>query len=347
MKNTVKKNYLPFAAGMLTMVLLAVLVSATLAKNETHSGQISPEVSYGQVGVGLFLREQVAAGESRTTEKGASVPKVLTYTDEKGEDHYYIEAETVAKIFDVGEGVHYREELKRVEFGATPLVTVSSDEATFRVEIDGEPVEMEGNGEPALDEDGNPRWWTAGERHDFRTMEVDGVVIGYGVSPGPGGYWYKWRTNDVKRDKETWENLRARAPRVPEYGVKGGMYTEVDPAEVDMGSVSGISMDRKSFQDWEIVEHTFAFTPVLGKYGVITIENVSKADVYIYMSHPTVVGWQEEQFTCVCIPAGEKLARAFRIDDEADALKNEIYLKAMTLGEEGVDLLLSAEQYRN
>ena len=45
MKNTVKKNYLPFAAGMLTMVLLAVLVSATLAKNETHSGQISPEVS--------------------------------------------------------------------------------------------------------------------------------------------------------------------------------------------------------------------------------------------------------------------------------------------------------------
>ena len=67
MKNTVKKNYLPFAAGMLTMVLLAVLVSATLAKNETHSGQISPEVSYGQVGVGLFLREQVAARRGRTT----------------------------------------------------------------------------------------------------------------------------------------------------------------------------------------------------------------------------------------------------------------------------------------
>ena len=322
-----KKNYIPFAAGMLTAVLLAVLVSATLAKTAPHSGQISPEVSYGQAGVGLFLREQVAAGESRITERGASVPKVLTYTDEKGEDHYYIEAETVAEIFDVAEGVHFREELNRIEFGAVPLRDAVTQE-------------------PVLDEDGNPGWWTPGEQHDFATASSGDITVGQGVSLGIDGYFWVWRSDDEEWNEEMWSRYRTTTPLEPKYGIKGGMYTEVDPAEVDMGSVSGISMKKTEFKDWAYVEHTFAFTPVLGKYGVITMENVSEADVFIYMSRPNTVGSENEEFTRVWIPAGEKLVRAFRIDDEKDALQNRIYLRASTLGSEGVDLLVSAEQYR-
>lgn len=134
---------------------------ATLAETESHSGQISPEMAYGQACVGLFLREQVAAGESRATERGASVPKVLAYTGEKGEDHYCIEAETVAEIFGVAEGVHFREELNRIEFGAAPLRDAVTQE-------------------PVLDEDGNPGWRTPGERHDFAaasTLGSEGVDL--------------------------------------------------------------------------------------------------------------------------------------------------------------------------
>ena len=92
-----KRNYTPFITGMVTMALLTGLLSTYLAANDSSSGGAEP----AQIGVGLFLRQQIAPGEMLTTEKGGKVPKVLAYDDTKGETHYYIEAAAVAEMFDV------------------------------------------------------------------------------------------------------------------------------------------------------------------------------------------------------------------------------------------------------
>ena len=90
-----KRNYIPFIAGMSTMLLLVGLVGASLA-GETRppavpqSGTLNGQVAYGEAGVALFGKEQVPAGAAWTTEDGAQIPTVLTYTDENGEDHYFI-----------------------------------------------------------------------------------------------------------------------------------------------------------------------------------------------------------------------------------------------------------------
>lgn len=104
-----KRNYIPFAAGMATMLLLIGLVGASLAgetgkTNPPQSGTLSGEVSYGQAGIALLGKEQLPAGTTRTTAEGAQVPTVLTYTDEKGEKHYYVEAETAAEVLDIAYG---------------------------------------------------------------------------------------------------------------------------------------------------------------------------------------------------------------------------------------------------
>ena len=100
-----KRNYIPFIAGMSTMLLLVGLVGASLA-GETRppavpqSGTLNGQVAYGEAGVALFGKEQVPAGAAWTTEDGAQIPTVLTYTDENGEDHYFISAETAAEVLD-------------------------------------------------------------------------------------------------------------------------------------------------------------------------------------------------------------------------------------------------------
>ena len=58
-----------------------------------------------------FGKEQVPAGTTWTTEDGAQVPTVLTYTDENGEDHYFVSAETTAEVLDMVYGAVYREEM--------------------------------------------------------------------------------------------------------------------------------------------------------------------------------------------------------------------------------------------
>lgn len=84
-----KRNYIPFIAGMSTMLLLVGLVGASLA-GETRppavpqSGTLNGQVAYGEAGVALFGKEQVPAGAAWTTEDGAQIPTVLTYTDENG-----------------------------------------------------------------------------------------------------------------------------------------------------------------------------------------------------------------------------------------------------------------------
>ena len=74
-----KRNYIPFAAGMATMLLLIGLVGASLAgetgkTNPPQSGTLSGEVSYGQAGIALLGKEQLPAGTTRTTAEGAQVP---------------------------------------------------------------------------------------------------------------------------------------------------------------------------------------------------------------------------------------------------------------------------------
>lgn len=117
-----KRNYIPFIAGMSTMLLLVGLVGASLA-GETRppavpqSGTLNGQLAYGEAGVALFGKEQVPAGAAWTTEDGAQIPTVLTYTDENGEDHYFISAETAAEVLDMVYGAVYREDLNCIDFG--------------------------------------------------------------------------------------------------------------------------------------------------------------------------------------------------------------------------------------
>ena len=105
-----RRNYIPFIAGMSTMLLLVGLVGASMAEETSQpevpqSGTLNGQVAYGEAGVALFGKEQVPAGTAWTTEDGAQVPTVLAYTDENGEDHYFVSAETMAEVLDMVYGV--------------------------------------------------------------------------------------------------------------------------------------------------------------------------------------------------------------------------------------------------
>ena len=117
-KREMRKNYTPFVAGMVTMVLLIGLISASLAANNDSSAPASGDAQPAQISVGMFLKQQIAPGETLTTENGGKAPKVLAYPDSKGETHYYIEATAVAELFDVTNGVNFHEEANQLEFGA-------------------------------------------------------------------------------------------------------------------------------------------------------------------------------------------------------------------------------------
>ena len=117
-KREMRRNYTSFIAGMVTMVLLIGLISASFAANGDSKAPPSGGAEPAQVGVGVFLKQQIAPGETLTTEKGGTAPKVLAYPDNKGEVHYYIEATAVAELFDVTDGVNFHEEANQLEFGA-------------------------------------------------------------------------------------------------------------------------------------------------------------------------------------------------------------------------------------
>lgn len=143
-----RRNYIPFIAGMSTMLLLVGLVGASMAEETSQpavpqSGTLNGQVAYGEAGVALFGKEQVPAGTAWTTEDGTQVPTVLTYTDENGEDHYFVSAETTAEVLDMVYGVVYREDLNCIDFGT-------------EVSVDPE-------GNPRLDENGQPTYWTGAE----------------------------------------------------------------------------------------------------------------------------------------------------------------------------------------
>lgn len=348
-----EKNYVPFIAGMATVILLACLISASLAREDSPAVEpmAKPQtqvqagdlrLACGEAGIALFGVERTAPGEMLKAENGAEIPAVVTFTDEKGDIHYYVEAKTIGEILDVCTGVNYHESLNCVDFGAAPR--------------------LDEKGQVRLDPFGEPMWY-AGDVEcdiDYALSVENGKKIGFTTAPGVeftsnGITMSTGSAKDIPAEERPereaiWEERRQEAPLKPEYGTKGGMFTEVDPAEVDLGSWSGTAMKRQKFRgdrENNIVQ-SFAFTPYLGEYAVITIENTGSEDASVFISRPNTVGNRrsDAQFTNgVRVPAGGKLVRAFRIDSDLP-LENRLNLRAAAFTDREAELTLTAEQYR-
>lgn len=340
-----KRNYIPFVTGMVTMLLLVGAVGVSLARDTApasalvQSGTLNGQVAYGKAGVALFGKEQVAAGATRTTEQGATVPTVLTYTDEKGETHYFVNAETTAEVLDVAYGVVYRPDLNCVDFGTTAPV----DEQ-------GNPI-LGKDGTPLTDKEGNPLYWSAAPFFSVRKLkDADGteriigignqkseVQLGNGITVTTGG------SGDSGLAQERLERLM-KTTTTPEYGVSQGIFTEVDPAEMDKSTFLGRFVDGACFQAEE-VEHTFGFVPEL-KYAAIVIENQGKEDILVQVLRPYTVGDKEGTFTQVRVPAGKTLTRAFQIEKGQSAdLQNKLAVKITSISGGEAQVRLSSEQY--
>lgn len=354
MKETVKR-YIPFIAGMATVILLACLISASLAREDPPAveplAQSQTQVQAGdlrlsrsEAGIALFGVEQTAPGEAVTAANGAKIPAVVSYTDEKGEVHYYVEAETIGDILDVAVGVNYHEEINCVDFGAELL------------------VDEEGN--PRLDPLERPIWRFGDVKCDIAyalSKDASGKRTGFSTAAGAefttssgltvsSGTPIELTPEERAEREQIQEERRQEAPLKPEYGVKGGMYTEVDPSEVDLDSWSGTAMKGQKFESDEEgnIAHSFLFTPYLGQYAVITIENTGSEDAKISISRPNTVGNRraDTHFTDgVRVPAGGKLVRAFRIDEKL-LLENRLDLRASAYTDADIQLTLTAEQYR-
>lgn len=327
-KREMRKNYTPFAAGMVTMVLLIGLISASFAANGDAKDQSSGGAEPAQIGVGIFLKQQIAPGETLTTEQGGTAPKVLSYADSRGETHYYIEAAAVAELFDVTGGVNFHEEANQLEFGAAP-----------RKSKDGQ-------------EDWSNELYTVRERTDFMLAVVtDGkgnsVLTGGNLPSSSGAHTITYTDTPPEELPRIWEKRKEYLQAAPEYGKTGGMFTEVDPAEINIGSLSGIAIKEREYKDPEEVDRTIHFTSRLGKYAAITIENTGASEAEIRVVRPCVVGsGSDSSFTSIYLPAGEKITRAFRID-ENKPLENQLQVLATPLGPGGVSVKLTAEQYRS
>lgn len=344
--NRTKKNYIPFVAGMAAMMLLACLISASLAKENPPAAQSQAEpqvqvgdlrLARGEAGIALFGVERVAPGEKLKAENGAELPAVLTYTDEKGEVHYYVEAKTIADILDVCYGANYHEPLNCVNFGAKPL--------------------LKSDGTPSVKPNGEQAWLTGDVKCDIgyylrRDGDEKDPLIGIAGENGdtPG---MPLTAEDLAEEAKRAEERKRETPLKPEYDVTCGMFTEVDPAKVDLNSWSGTAMKGQKFRSQErggrtdvTIEQSFDFTPYLGEYAVITIENTGTEDAWVHLRRPSTVGNRHyDAFSDVCIPAGKTLARAFRIDENLP-LENRLDLYAVAFTDEDIELTLTAEQYR-
>ncbi len=340
--NRTKKSYIPFIAGMAAMALLACLISASLAKEDKAPEEGSVQVqagdlrlACGEAGIALFGVERTAPGEKVKAENGAEIPAVLTYADEKGEIHYYVEAETIADILDVCYGVTYRDTLNCVDFGEKPFV---NDKGEIGVKGNGEPVWLTGDVKCDID-------------YSIR-REGEGKPIGIARSTDMNAAMFR-TAEEQAEDAKRAEEHRQSTPLKPEYGVTCGMYTEVDPAEVDMASWSGTAMKDRVFQSQRsregasaTIEQSFNFTPWLGEYAVITIENTGTEDAWVHLRRPNTVGNRRyDTFSNLRVPAGQTLTRALRINPDLP-LENRLELYALAFTGADIELTLTAEQYR-
>ena len=251
-----KRNYIPFIAGMSTMLLLVGLVGASLA-GETRppavpqSGTLNGQVAYGEAGVALFGKEQVPAGAAWTTEDGAQIPTVLTYTDENGEDHYFISAETAAEVLDMVYGAVYREDLNCIDFGTEAAVDA---EGNPRLDGNGQPIYWTGaeffSRRTTQNEDGTERIVAIGDQKaEIQVGDGTSVIVGHGLEEDS-----PIREELIQRQMET--------PTVPEYGVSCGVFTEVDPAVLDPAAYLGRFVDGVALQGADLT-YTFHFMPEL------------------------------------------------------------------------------------
>ena len=344
--NKTKKSYIPFIAGMATMILLACLISASLAKEEAPAAQPQAEsqvrvqagdlrLACGEAGVALFGVERVAPGEKGQAESGAEIPAVLTDTDEKGEIHYYVEAGMIGDILDVALGVTYHEDINCVDFGAKPFV---NDKGEIGVKANGEPVWLTGDVKCDIDY--------------YTRQEGEGKPIGIARSTSVSADLFR-TAEEQAEDAKRAEEHRQSTPLKPEYGVTCGMYTEVDPAEVDLASWSGTAMKDRVFQSQRsregasaTIEQSFDFTPWLGEYAVITIENTGAEDAWVHLRRPNTVGNRRyDTFSNLRVPAGQTLTRALRINEDLP-LENRLELYALAFTDADIELTLTAEQYR-
>ena len=315
-----KRNYIPFIAGMSTMLLLVGLVGASLA-GETRppavpqSGTLNGQVAYGEAGVALFGKEQVPAGAAWTTEDGAQIPTVLTYTDENGEDHYFISAETAAEVLDMVYGAVYREDLNCIDFGTEAAVDA---EGNPRLDGNGQPIYWTGaeffSRRTTQNEDGTERIVAIGDQKaEIQVGDGTSVIVGHGLEEDS-----PIREELIQRQMET--------PTVPEYGVSCGVLTEVDPAVLDPAAYLGRFVDGVALQ---------------------VIENQGDQDILVRVFRPWTVGHiNQELFSMVRIPAGETLVRAFQVQEgESADLRNKLTVEITGIGDGEAQVRLSSEQY--
>ena len=331
-----KRNYIPFIAGMTTMLLLVGLVGASMAEETgqtaaPQSGTLNGQVAYGEAGVALFGKEQVPAGTTWTTEDGAQIPTVLTYTDENGENHYFVSAETTAEVLDVALGVVYREDIDCVDFGT---VVATDDDGNPLAFEDGQPYYLSAEAffqkTTTQNEDGTERILAIGDQKS--EIQVGDVTITHGGE-----------LTDEEMEKRK-ERIIQNTATVPEYGVSYGVFTEVDPAELNPAAYLGRFVNEAYFQG-DRVEQTFSFIPQL-PYAALVIENDGKEDILVRVLRPSTVGANEDPFTLVRVPAGQTLTRAFRIEEgESADLRNKLAVEITSIGSEEVQVRLSSEQY--
>lgn len=334
-----KRNYIPFIAGMSTMLLLVGLVGASLA-GETRppavpqGGTLNGQVAYGEAGVALFGKEQVPAGAAWTTEDGAQIPTVLTYTDENGEDHYFISAETAAEVLDMVYGAVYREDLNCIDFGTEAAVDA---EGNPRLDGNGQPIYWTGaeffSRRTTQNEDGTERIVAIGDQKaEIQVGDGTSVIVGHGLEEDS-----PIREELIQRQMET--------PTVPEYGVSCGVFTEVDPAVLDPAAYLGRFVDGVALQGADLT-YTFHFMPEL-PYAALVIENQGDQDILVRVFRPWTVGHiNQELFSMVRIPAGETLVRAFQVQEgESADLRNKLTVEITGSGDGEAQVRLSSEQY--
>lgn len=75
-----KRNYIPFATGMVTMLLLVGAVGASLAKETAQpsapqSGTLNGQVAYGEAGVALLARNRCRRGRPGPRKRARRSPR--------------------------------------------------------------------------------------------------------------------------------------------------------------------------------------------------------------------------------------------------------------------------------
>lgn len=375
---SVNKERVAFVAGMLCMVLLISGVGGSLAAEEPYmevirtadhpAGELAApaleKVYANQSGIALFGGEELAPGAVRTNGQGAEVPTVLTYVDDTGTANYYVSAEAMVELLDIAGGVVYNKELNCVDFGTTIQKGIG-----LRDVPDGNSVKTETY--PYEHFTSYEKWYKEQFSRDDQGKEI---VVGVGdrqaesrtvqTSNGSSivisswdGITKKGLENFGSEEQEmalqkSNENIQKRrtAGTTPSYGKSYGAYTEIDPAEVDLGTYMGAFLYQESIQA-EKISTRLEFAPFAGNCGLLIIENHGEDDILVDLSREKTIGgdYGTESFSGVRVPKGETLKRALRVEDVASMeLKNILRLDVESCDPDiPVKIVVSAEQYRS